>query len=68
MTAAHLILVWQEWTTSTCCAHPPARETSGPQPAGHPGYRSEFGPSASYYAPEVAVGRPVQASRFISQP
>jgi hypothetical protein len=57
MTAAHLILVWQELDDINLLRHAARARDVGRNP--HvTGYRSEFGPSASYYA-WVAAGRPV---------
>ena len=57
MTAAHLILVWEETDDPNLLRHAARARDVGRNP--HvTGYRSEFGPSASYYAWEAA-GRPV---------
>jgi hypothetical protein len=57
MTAAHLILVWQEFDDPNLLRHAARARDVGRNPR-VTGYRSEFGPSASYYA-WVAAGRPV---------
>ena len=57
MTAAHLILVWQELDDPNLLRHAARARDVGRNPR-VTGYRSEFGPSASYYA-WVAAGRPV---------
>jgi hypothetical protein len=57
MTAAHLILVWQETDDPNLLRHAARARDVGRNPR-VTGYRSEFGPSASYYA-WVAAGRPV---------
>ena len=57
MTAAHLILVWQTLDDPNLLRHAARARDVGRNPR-VTGYRSEFGPSASYYA-WVAAGRPV---------
>jgi hypothetical protein len=57
MTAAHLILVWQELDDPNLLRHAARARDVGRNPR-VTGYRSEFGPSASYYA-WIAAGRPV---------
>ena len=57
MTAAHLILVWQETDDPNLLRHAARARDVGRNPR-VTGYRSEYGPSASYYA-WVAAGRPV---------
>ncbi len=57
MTAAHLILVWQETDDPNMLRHAARARDVGRNPR-VTGYRSEYGPSASYYA-WVAAGRPV---------
>jgi hypothetical protein len=57
MTAAHLILVWQETDDPNLLRHAARARDVGRNPR-VTGYRAEFGPSASYYA-WVAAGRPV---------
>lgn len=57
MTAAHLILVWQEVDDPNLLRHAARARDVGRNPR-VTGYRSNFGPSASYYA-WVAAGRPV---------
>ena len=56
MTAAHLILVWQELDDPNLLRHAARARDVGRNPR-VTGYRSEYGPSASYYA-WVAAGRP----------
>jgi hypothetical protein len=57
MTAAHLILVWQESDDPNLLRHAARARDVGRNP--HVvGYRSGYGPSASYYA-WIAAGRPV---------
>ncbi|MBA3844440.1 MAG: hypothetical protein H0X39_17795 [Actinobacteria bacterium] len=57
MTAAHLILVWQETDDPNMLRHAARARDVGRNPR-VTAYRSEYGPSASYYA-WVAAGRPV---------
>ena len=57
MTAAHLILVWQEVDDPNLLRHAARARDVGRNPR-VTGYRSEYGPSASYYA-WIAAGRPV---------
>jgi hypothetical protein len=57
MTAAHLILVWQEQDDPNLLKHAARARDVGRNPR-IVGYRSEYGPSASYYA-WIAAGRPV---------
>ena len=57
MTAAHLILVWQELDDPNLLRHAARARDVGRNPR-VVGYQSEFGPSASYYA-WIAAGRPV---------
>jgi hypothetical protein len=57
MTAAHLILVWQDSDDPMLLKHAARARDVGRNPR-IVGYKSEFGPSASYYA-WVAAGRPV---------
>jgi hypothetical protein len=57
MTAAHLILVWQEVDDPNLLRHAARARDVGRNPR-VTNYRSEFGPSASYYA-WIAAGRPV---------
>lgn len=57
MTAAHLVLVWQERDDRNLLRHAERAKQVGRNPR-IVGYRSEFGPGASYYAWEAA-GRPV---------
>jgi hypothetical protein len=57
MTAAHLILVWQETDDPNLLRHAARARDVGRNPR-VTGYRDEYGPSASYYA-WVAAGRPV---------
>ena len=61
MTAAHLILVWQESDDPMLLKHAARARDVGRNPR-IVGYRSEYGPSASYYA-WVAAGRPVHGVR-----
>src|SRR5512140_1473342 len=49
MTAAHLILVWQETDDPNMLRHAARALAVGRNPR-VTGYRSEYGPSASYYA------------------
>jgi hypothetical protein len=61
MTAAHLILLWQEPDDPNLLRHAARARDVGRNP--HVvGYQSEFGPGASYYA-WVAAGRPVHGVR-----
>ena len=61
MTAAHLILVWEERDDPNLLHHAQRAQEVGRNP--HVvAYRSSFGPSASYYAWEAA-GRPVHGVR-----
>ena len=57
MTAAHLILVWEERDDPNLLRHAARARDVGRNPR-VTGYRSEYGPSASYYA-WIAAGRPV---------
>jgi hypothetical protein len=57
MTAAHLILVWQQSDDPNLLKHAARARDVGRNPR-VVGYRSEYGPSASYYA-WIAAGRPV---------
>jgi hypothetical protein len=59
MTAAHLILVWQERDDPNLLRHAERAKTVGRNPR-VVAYERSFGPSASYYAWEAA-GRPVHA-------
>jgi hypothetical protein len=61
MTAAHLILVWEATDDPNLLKHAARARDVGRNPR-VTGYRSEFGPSASYYA-WVAAGRPVHGVR-----
>jgi len=61
MTAAHLILVWHTTDYPNLLKHAARARDVGRNPR-VTGYRSEFGPSASYYA-WVAAGRPVHGVR-----
>jgi hypothetical protein len=61
MTAAHLILVWEERDDPNLLRHAQRAKEVGRNP--HVvGYEPTFGPSASYYAWEAA-GRPVHGVR-----
>jgi hypothetical protein len=61
MTAAHLILVWEERDDPNLLYHAQRAKEVGRNP--HVvGYTPEYGPSASYYAWEAA-GRPVHGVR-----
>ena len=61
MTAAHLVLVWQERDDPNLLRHAQRAKEVGRDP--HvAGYEPSFGPSASYYAWEAA-GRPVHGVR-----
>ena len=57
MTAAHLILVWETSDDPNMLRHAARARDVGRNPR-VAGYRSEYGPSASYYA-WIAAGRPV---------
>ena len=57
MTAAHLVLVWEERDDPNLLWHAQRAKEVGRNPR-IVGYESGFGPSASYYAWEAA-GRPV---------
>ena len=61
MTAAHLILVWQERDDPNLLRHAQHAKEVGRRPA-IVAYESTYGPSASYYAWEAA-GRPVHGIR-----
>ncbi len=61
MTAAHLILVWQERDDPNLLWHAQRAMEVGRDPRVVP-YERSFGPSASYYAWE-ASGRPVHGVR-----
>jgi hypothetical protein len=61
LTAAHLILVWQERDDPNLLRHAQRAQEVGRRPRVLE-YRPEFGPSASYYAWEAA-GRPVHGVR-----
>ncbi|CAB4686151.1 MAG: hypothetical protein F2663_01490 [Actinobacteria bacterium] len=61
MTAAHLILVWQERDDPNLLKHAARARDVGRNPR-VVAYRSEYGPSASYYA-WIAAGRPVHGIR-----
>ena len=61
MTAAHLILVWQERDDPNLLRHAQRAKDVGRNPRVRE-YESSFGPSASYYAWEAA-GRPVHGIR-----
>jgi hypothetical protein len=61
MTAAHLILVWQERDDPNLLRHAERAKQVGRNPKVVE-YLSEYGPSASYYAWEAA-GRPVHGVR-----
>jgi hypothetical protein len=61
MTAAHLILVWQESDDPNLLRHAQRAVEVGRNPRIVP-YERGFGPSASYYAWEAA-GRPVHGIR-----
>jgi hypothetical protein len=61
MTAAHLVLVWQERDDPNLLRHAERAKQVGRNP--HVvSYETSFGPSASYYAWEAA-GRPVHGIR-----
>ncbi len=61
MTAAHLVLVWEEQDDPNLLWHAQRAMEVGRNPRVVP-YERSFGPSASYYAWEAA-GRPVHAVR-----
>ena len=61
MTAAHLILVWQERDDPNLLRHAQRAKEAGRNPQVVT-YEPAFGPSASYYAWEAA-GRPVHGVR-----
>jgi hypothetical protein len=61
MTAAHLILVWQERDDPNLLRHAERAKNVGRDPRVI-SYERSFGPSASYYAWEAA-GRPVHGVR-----
>jgi hypothetical protein len=61
MTAAHLILVWEERDDPNLLWHAQRAKDVGRNPRVVP-YEQPFGPSASYYAWEAA-GRPVHGVR-----
>jgi hypothetical protein len=61
MTAAHLILVWEERDDPNLLRHAQRAVAVGRNPRVVE-YRTEYGPSASYYAWE-ASGRPVHGIR-----
>jgi hypothetical protein len=61
MTAAHLVLVWQEQDDPNLLKQAARARDVGRNPR-IVGYRSEYGPSASYYA-WLAAGRPVHGVR-----
>ena len=61
MTAAHLILVWQEQDDPNLLRHAARARDVGRNPR-IVGYRADYGPSASYYA-WIAAGRPVHGVR-----
>jgi hypothetical protein len=61
MTAAHLILVWEHRDDPNLLRHAQRAKEVGRNPRVVQ-YRSEFGPSASYYSWEAA-GRPVHGVR-----
>ena len=61
MTAAHLVLVWQEQDDPNLLWHAQRAKEVGRNPR-VVSYTVAFGPSASYYAWEAA-GRPVHAVR-----
>ena len=61
MTAAHLILVWEESDDPNLLRHAQRAKEVGRNP-NVAEYEPSFGPSASYYAWEAA-GRPVHAVR-----
>ena len=61
MTAAHLVLVWEERDDPNLLRHAERAQRVGRNPRVVP-YEPVFGPSASYYAWEAA-GRPVHGVR-----
>ncbi|HEY5059045.1 MAG TPA: hypothetical protein VII51_08490 [Gaiellaceae bacterium] len=61
MTAAHLVLVWEERDDPNLLRHAARAKEVGRNPR-VVSYESAFGPSASYYAWEAA-GRPVHGIR-----
>ena len=61
MTAAHLILVWEERDDPNLLRHAQRAKDVGRNPRVVE-YRPEYGPSASYYSWEAA-GRPVHGVR-----
>jgi len=61
MTAAHLVLVWEERDDPNLLRHAQRAKEVGRNPR-IISYEMEFGPSASYYAWEAA-GRPVHGVR-----
>jgi hypothetical protein len=61
MTAAHLVLVWEERDDPNLLGHAQRAKDVGRNPR-LVGYEPSFGPSASYYAWEAA-GRPVHGVR-----
>lgn len=61
MTAAHLVLVWEQRDDPNLLWHAQRAKEVGRNPRIVP-YESSFGPSASYYAWEAA-GRPVHGVR-----
>lgn len=61
MTAAHLILVWEERDDPNLLRHAQRAKEAGRDPR-VVSYEESFGPSASYYAWEAA-GRPVHGIR-----
>lgn len=61
MTAAHLILVWEERDDPNLLRHAQHAQEAGRNPR-VVSYEQAFGPSASYYAWEAA-GRPVHGIR-----
>ena len=61
MTAAHLVLVWQEQDDPNLLKQAARARDVGRNPR-IVGYQTEYGPSASYYA-WIAAGRPVHGVR-----
>ena len=61
MTAAHLILVWEQQDDPNLLKHAARALDVGRNPR-IVGYKADFGPSASYYA-WIAAGRPVHGVR-----
>jgi len=61
MTAAHLILVWEEQDDPNLLRHAAKARDVGRNPR-IVGYKEDYGPSASYYA-WIAAGRPVHGVR-----